>query len=201
MCSLVLRGFVPKVCNKCGLPGNRIVWGYGNYKNRVVFIGEAPGAEEQKLGKPFVGRSGRLLTEMLNQSGIGRELVYITNVVKCRPENNRTPTKEEIDICSFFLRYEIQNIKPEMVVTLGSTATSYFLKNFRISNIAGKITKTKIGSVKYRLYPLYHPSYVLRNGIPKDEYLNLFIRLRRILHKIFSDLDLRFRILVESWDK
>ena len=201
MTKLILNQYAKKICPKCNLPGNRIVWGYGNYKNRVIFIGEAPGAEEDKLGKPFVGRSGRLLTEMLNDSGIGRELVYITNVVKCRPENNRTPTKEEIDICSFFLRYEIQNIKPEMIITLGSTATSYFLKNFRISDIVGKITKIKIGLVNYRLYPLYHPSYVLRNGIPKEDYLNLFIRLRRILHKIFSDLDLRFKILVESWDK
>lgn len=201
MCSLVLSAFTPKICNNCSLPGNRIVWGYGNYKNRVIFIGEAPGAEEDKLGKPFVGRSGKLLTEMLDKSGIKRELVYITNVVKCRPEKNRTPTKQEIKLCSYFLNYEIQNIKPEVIVTLGSTSTSYFLNKFKISEIAGNIVKTKIGVVKYRLYPLYHPAYVLRNGISREEYLNLFIKLRKILHKIYLTLDLRFKVLVETWDK
>lgn len=201
MCSLVLSAFTSKVCNKCSLPGNRIVWGYGNYKNRVIFIGEAPGAEEDKLGKPFVGRSGKLLTKMLNDSGIRRELVYITNVVKCRPEKNRTPTEDEIKLCSRFLKYEIQNIKPEVIVTLGSTSTSYFLNKFKISEIAGTIVKTKIGVTKYRLYPLYHPSYVLRNGISREEYLNLFIRLRKILYKIYLTLDLRFKVLIKTWDR
>ena len=200
MCSLILNNFASKICPKCTLPGDRIVWGYGNYKNRVIFIGEAPGAEEDKLGKPFVGRSGKLLTKMLNDSGIRRELVYITNVVKCRPENNRTPTKDEIKLCSRFLKYEIQNIKPEIIVTLGSTSTSYFLKNFNISSIAGSIVKTKVGLVNYRLYPLHHPAYVLRNGISREEYLYLFIRLRKILYRIYMNLDLRIKTLVELWE-
>ncbi len=197
MYSLKLSKYVERVCPKCTLPCETIVRGYGNYKYRVVFIGEAPGAEEHKLGKPFVGRSGKLLTEMLNKSNIKRELVYITNIVKCRPEGNRTPTKEEKRICAFYLNREFNIVKPEIIITLGSTATSFFIGG-RISDLVNKITKTKDNVY---IYPMYHPSYVLRNGITKETYLNSFIRLKQVLCKIFKKLDLRFKLLIEIWGK
>lgn len=199
MCSLVLSGMVPKICKGCSLSCEKIVWGYGNYKNRIIFIGEAPGLEEKKLGKPFVGRSGKLLTKMLVDSGIGREVVYITNIVKCRPENNRRPTDEEINKCSSFLKYELLNIRPELIITLGSTATSYFLKKSNISKVMGLITKVRIGLSQYLIYPIYHPSYVLRGGITKEEYLNLFVKLRMLLYNHYSNLNIRFSSLLVKW--
>lgn len=197
MKKLAFDQYTEKICSNCRLSCDKIVWGYGNYENRIVFVGEAPGAEEQKIGKPFVGRSGKLLTEMLTKSKIGRDLVYITNIVKCRPENNRIPTEEEKLICSFFLKRELYIIKPEIIITLGSTATKFFIKGSKIGNVVGHI-KWDLDKNSY-IYPLYHPSYVLRNGISKDEYLKLFIKLHKIFVEIFKRLQIRFNGLLSYW--
>jgi len=195
MCSLIINNLINKSCKHCPLSGNKVVWGYGNYKNRIVFIGEAPGAEEQKLGKPFVGRSGKLLTEMLDKSGINRNLVYITNIVKCRPKDNRTPTTEERKFCSTILNYELKIIKPDIIITLGSTAINSIFPKVKLSDFIGRKLKTKY----YYVYPLYHPAYVLRNGITRESYLDLFFRLKEFLISIYHNLDVRYSYLFNYW--
>ena len=111
-------------CDKCGLAATRtnIVFGNGNADTRLMFIGEGPGADEDAQGLPFVGRSGKLLTKMINAMGLSRDDVYIANIVKCRPPNNRNPLAEEAQACIGYLRSQIQIINPEIIVCLGSVS-------------------------------------------------------------------------------
>ena len=186
-------------CFGCTLKGKKKVWGQGNYKNKVIFIGEAPGANEEKFGKPFIGRSGNLLNIMLGEAGIDRELFYVTNVVKCRPYNNRKPRVNEISWCERLLKLEIAKIKPYLIVTLGSTATNVILPNSKsMKLIVGKINKIKIDSYLYLVFPIYHPSYVLRGGISSEEYLNLFLNLKKVICKIYLIQYKRLRWLIDE---
>jgi len=186
-------------CFGCTLKGKKKVWGQGNYKNKVIFIGEAPGANEEKFGKPFIGRSGNLLNIMLGKAKIDRELFYITNVVKCRPDNNMKPSTNEISWCGRLLKLEIAKIKPNLIVTLGSTATNVILPNSKsMKLIVGKINKIKIDSYSYLIFPMYHPSYVLRGGISSEEYLNSFLSLRKVICKIYLIQYKRLRWLVNE---
>jgi len=157
-------------CRKCGLWKTRRhpVLGEGNPKAEVVFIGEAPGREEDELGRPFVGAAGRLLNEVLSEIGIKRGEVYITNVVKCRPPGNRQPTKREIKACSPYLDRQISIIKPRIVVALGNTAASYILDRYNMrftsmERMHGKAFRvgTMWGEMKILL--TYHPAAALRN--------------------------------------
>lgn len=182
----------------CGLHTNNVVWGCGNYKNKFVFIGEAPGKEEDKIGKPFVGRSGMLLTKCMKKANLNRPLFYITNVVKCRPDNNRKPSESEIQKCSYYLEYELRNIKPYLIITLGSTATSYFIKNKSMGNIVGRPHKIQIKMIPYIIYPLYHPSYVLRGGIKKQDYINLFLDLNVFIQRILKNILKRVEVLLQN---
>ena len=113
-----------KVCNKCNLCRNRTntVFGTGNKNAEIMFIGEGPGAEEDKEGIPFVGRAGKLMNMAFQGLGINREEVYICNIVKCRPPNNRTPLKEEAVACLDYLRAQVMEVKPKIIVLLGNTA-------------------------------------------------------------------------------
>ncbi|KKM93950.1 hypothetical protein LCGC14_1203200 [marine sediment metagenome] len=186
-------------CTGCPLEENKIVWGQGNYKNKIMFIGEAPGVNEEKFGKPFVGRSGNLLNIMLEKAGLNRELFYVTNIVKCRPPNNRQPNDEEKLCCRSFLRLEITKIAPKLIVTLGSTATNAILFNRRsMKLIVGKLVKTKIDLYSYLVFPMYHPSYVLRSGITRDDYLIFFLKLKRVICKIYLTQYKRLRWLVNE---
>lgn len=148
-------------CRRCPLwqSRTRLVFGVGNPRARLMFIGEAPGAEEDQQGEPFVGESGQLFNRLLARLGISREEVYITNAVKSRPPRNRTPTAEEIAACRPFLLQQIQAIRPQLIVTLGMVATQALLATKTpISRLRGK-WQTWQGIA---VMPTFHPSYLLR---------------------------------------
>ncbi|WP_187648604.1 uracil-DNA glycosylase [Nitrosophilus labii] len=168
-------------CHLCQLSKTRknVVFGEGNPNAKIMFIGEGPGATEDEMGKPFVGRAGQLLTKMIeNVLDIKREDVYIANIVKCRPPNNRVPTEEEAKTCLPYLVKQIELINPKIVVALGSTSYRYLTNdNTPISKIRGEIVKYK----DKILIPTYHPSFLLRNPSKKKEaYLDI-LKIKRVL--------------------
>lgn len=146
------------------------VFGDGNPDSPVVFVGEAPGEEEDRQKKPFVGRAGGYLNEKLQSAGLSREEVYITNVVKSRPPGNRKPTKDEMMGCLPYLRKEIEIIKPKLIVCLGSTALEGLLgKNLPITRYRGQVFDYPYDrNIKVLL--TYHPAYVLRNPQADKEF-------------------------------
>ena len=148
-------------CTRCKLWKNRthLVFGTGNPYTDLLFIGEAPGEEEDLQGKPFVGRAGELLTKMIEAMGIKREDVYITNVVKCRPPGNRNPEKDEINTCRPFLEEQISIISPKLICTLGAVATKTILGGGKITEIRGKVQEYR----GIKVVPTFHPAYLLRN--------------------------------------
>lgn len=157
-----------KNCHACPL-GNlgrkNVVFGEGNPDTRLLFIGEAPGKDEDEQGRPFVGRSGQLLNKVLEACGISREDIFITNIVKCRPPNNRLPHPSESSICKSILLYnQIKIIRPKIICTLGSHALQSLIGDeideiLKITKVRGKIFK-KDGIL---IIPTYHPAYILRN--------------------------------------
>jgi uracil-DNA glycosylase len=168
-------------CRRCRLAAGRhsIVFGQGNPHAELVFVGEGPGADEDAQGLPFVGRAGRLLNKMIELAGMKREEVYICNIVKCRPPNNRTPLPDEIETCSPFLFRQIRTIKPRLVCCLGAPAVKTLLG-----------VKEGITKIRGRLYdfqgtkalPTFHPAYILRN--PREEKI-----LREDFQKIVDFLN------------
>ena len=156
-----------KNCTMCplGTQGRaHVVFGEGNPDAHIVFIGEGPGAKEDKEGRPFVGRSGQLLNKTLHHLGLERSSVFITNIVKCRPPNNRAPTKLEANTCkNLLLLKQIKIIRPKILCTLGSSALRSLLdENIKISEVRG----TFLTWQNILLMPTYHPAYILRN--PKE---------------------------------
>jgi uracil-DNA glycosylase len=156
-------------CRRCKLSQKRthIVFGEGNPDARLMFIGEAPGREEDVQARPFVGDAGMLLTRLIEKMGLKREDVYIANMVKCRPPMNRDPEKDEIQQCREFLERQIDIIRPDIIMSLGRIAASTLMGNekLKITAIRGKI-------FDYRgipLIPTFHPAYLMRN--PKDKWL------------------------------
>lgn len=148
-------------CQRCGLGKRRknIVFGAGNLKARLVFVGEGPGADEDTQGEPFVGEAGRMLTRIITAMGLKREDVYICNVVKCRPPGNRDPETEEIATCVPFLLRQLQSINPEAIVALGKCAADTLLNTKEpISKLRGKFRDYH----GIPLMPTYHPSFLLR---------------------------------------
>jgi len=157
------------ICVKCpNLVARRhnVVFGVGNPEAKLVFVGEAPGEEEDLQGEPFVGRAGQLLTKMIQAMGLTREQIYIANIVKCRPDmpqgvtGNRKPTKQEMETCVPYLRAQLEVIKPTVMVALGATAVEGLL------GPVGNIGSLRGRFLEYRgtpLMPTYHPSYLLRN--------------------------------------
>jgi len=156
-------------CHLCQLSKSRtnVVFGEGNTNADIMFVGEAPGSNEDASGKPFVGRSGELLTKMIeNVLLIGRDDVYITNIVKCRPRDNADPTPTQAHTCQPYLLKQIELIKPKLIVALGATAYHYLTGDeTNISKVRGTIHKQD----GYTLIPTYHPSYLLRNPSAKKE--------------------------------
>lgn len=153
-------------CLKCGLAGTRknVVFGAGSINARLVFIGEAPGREEDIQGKPFVGEAGKLLTKIIDAMGLKREDVYICNILKCRPPNNRNPLPEEISSCIDYLNKQIQYIKPKIICGLGKFASQTLLDTqIPITKLRGNWHEFK----GIRFMPTYHPAYLLRN--PRDK--------------------------------
>ena len=162
-----------RTCQKCELYQTRTkaVPGEGSYNSLVMFVGEAPGRDEDLQGIPFVGRAGQLLTRILQAIDIKREDIFITNIVKCRPPGNRNPNQNEIDICLPYLEGQIALINPKIIVTLGSVPTKCLLKNETpISKARGQWFPWT-GGIK--IFPIFHPSYLLRYaqttpGSPKE---------------------------------
>ncbi|MDX9817759.1 MAG: uracil-DNA glycosylase [Desulfococcus multivorans] len=155
-------------CRRCGLCRYRtnIVFGAGDPRARLVFVGEGPGEDEDLSGEPFVGRAGRLLDRIIDAMKLVRESVYICNIVKCRPPANRTPLPEEIECCVPFLERQIAAVSPDVICTLGATATRSLLKiDAPISRLRGRFHDYR----GIRVMPTYHPAYLLRYPERKRE--------------------------------
>jgi len=155
-------------CTRCKLHRGRtkLVFGDGNPKAELVLVGEGPGRDEDAQGLPFVGRAGKLLTQMIEAMGLQRQDVYICNVVKCRPPDNRTPEKEEVETCSPFLLRQLDAISPKVIVCLGSVAAQTLLETNRgISHFRGEWLEFR----GRKLMATYHPAYLLRNPGAKGE--------------------------------
>lgn len=173
-----IRGEVD-VCTRCELHRSALnaVPGEGDPKARILLIGEAPGWNEDKQGKPFVGNSGKFLTELLESAGLAREDVFITNVVKHRPPSNRDPLPDEILACSVYLERQIEAIDPDVIVTLGRFSMAKYFPGEKISKIHGQ--PKEVGG-RY-IVPMYHPAAALHNGSLRSTIEEDFQKLPRYL--------------------
>jgi uracil-DNA glycosylase len=153
-------------CKKCPLSKTAInpVPGDGNPQAQIVFIGEAPGEQEDKQGLPFVGNSGKLLDKLLNTIQVSRSDVYICNILKHRPPGNRDPLPEEIKVCTPYLKAQLEIIRPKIIITLGRFSMNYFFPDVSISRIHGSIRSLLWQKLELTIIPVYHPSAGLRNG-------------------------------------
>lgn len=169
-------------CNKCKLCKTRqnIVFGVGNKNAKIMFIGEGPGADEDRLGEPFVGKAGKLMDMAFQALGIKREDVYIANIIKCRPPANRDPEDDEINSCIDYLRNQVILVKPEKVVLLDRVALQSILgKEYKITTSRGNWIEKK--NIKYM--PTWHPAALLRDESKKVDFIN-------DLKKVVSCVDL-----------
>src|SRR5437764_6872098 len=172
-------------CTRCKLHStrNKIVFGDGSAKAKLVFVGEGPGADEDKQGLPFVGRAGKLLTQMIEAMGLQRQDVYICNVVKCRPPGNRQPEPDEVEKCSPFLFRQLDALQPKVIVCLGATAAQTLLQTNRsISHFRGQWLDFR----GYKMLATYHPAYLLRNPAAKGE-------VWKDLQKVMAELGLEVK--------
>lgn len=170
-------------CHLCELSKTRknIVFGEGNKNSKIMFISDAPGNSENEIGQVFVGRSGELLTKMIeNVLNIKRNEIYISNIVKCRPPNNRIPTKSEFDLCKAYLFKQIELVKPEIIVTLGEVAYEYLTQEkIDIMKVRGK----SINFFDKVLIPTFHPNFLLRNpSLKKEAYLDM-LKIKNLMEK------------------
>ncbi|MCX7821353.1 MAG: uracil-DNA glycosylase [Brevinematales bacterium] len=168
-------------CKKCNLykTATNLVFSDGDYNAELVFVGEAPGEDEDLQGKPFVGRAGKLLTATIEEFGLKRQQVYICNILKHRPPENRNPEPEEVAVCSPFLLEQLTIIKPKLIVTLGNFSTRFLLDTKDgISKLRGTCKKSPYD---YMVLPTYHPAAVLRN-------MNLLTEFREDIKKAISYL-------------
>lgn len=167
-------------CQACRLASGRtqVVFGTGNPHASIMFVGEAPGLHEDKQGVPFVGAAGKVLTGLLESIGLSREDIYIANVVKCRPPNNRNPQADEIETCKPFLLQQIQMIKPKLVCSLGNFAMQTLLeKKIGITKVRGQIFRLP----EFILFPLLHPAAALHQGNLMGPLREDFQKLKQIL--------------------
>jgi uracil-DNA glycosylase family 4 len=167
-------------CTRCKLCRNRknIVFGEGSPDAKIMFIGEGPGRDEDMQARPFVGEAGQLLTRVIEKMGLKRLEVYIANIVKCRPPNNREPDDEEIATCRPFVERQIEIIRPKMIVCLGKVATQSLLRT------RTPISKTRGNFLDYKnipVMPTFHPAYLLRN--PKDKWLT-WDDMKKVLERL-----------------
>lgn len=177
-----------KNCKKCELWKNRNkpVIGDGDLNTEIMFIGEAPGYNEDKQGIPFVGRAGKILDELLDSIGLRRQDIYIANILKCRPPKNRNPLKTEIDACTGYLNRQIELIKPKIIIPLGNFACSFIFEKYgleynQISNVHGKIFKLNTSFGELKIIPMYHPAVATYNPNKKTVLLQDFSPLKLLL--------------------
>lgn len=170
-------------CTRCDLALSRtqVVPGSGSRHARLMLVGEAPGASEDRDGIPFIGASGRLLDSMLQAAAIERDEVFVANVVRCRPPENRNPRAREISACAGWLAEQIRLLDPALVVTLGRFALQHFVPDARITRVQAEILDVKYGAHAVRLYPLLHPAAVLRSPNLRPSYQAQFEKIVPLL--------------------
>jgi DNA polymerase len=175
------------ICSDLAQGATNLVMGDGNPDSAIVFIGEAPGKNEDLQGRPFVGAAGKFLDEMLARVGLKRKDVYISNIVKYRPPNNRDPRPDEKKAFWPYLIRELNVIKPKIIATLGRHSMEYFLPGARISQIHGQPKRITLGSDKVVILPLYHPASALYNGAMRETLIEDFNRVPKIIEIIKKD--------------
>jgi DNA polymerase len=167
---------------------SRAVFGNGNPEADIVFIGEAPGKKEDATGVPFVGAAGKFLDEMLSQAKLKREDIYITNIVKYRPPDNRDPNPEEIAACEEWLHAELNYINPKVIVTLGRYSLNHFIPDVKISAVHGTAFRRDIPGVGQRVFfALYHPAAALYNGGMRETLIKDFLKVPKLVKQIKKD--------------
>jgi DNA polymerase len=174
-------------CTMCPLHKRRtqVVIGEGNPASPLMIVGEGPGADEDRLGRPFVGRAGQLLNKILQAAEIPREEIYITNIVKCRPPGNRTPHDEEMFTCIHILRQQYRIIRPKIIVTLGAAPTRALIDpEARITKVRGQWVEKK----GVRFIPTFHPAYLLRNPAAKREAWEDFQKIRDAYKEVLKEM-------------
>lgn len=169
-------------CTRCDLYVSRtqVVPGAGSGKAGLLILGEAPGAKEDAQGIPFVGASGKLLDSMLAGAQVGRGEVFIANVVRCRPPGNRAPKTREIRACAGWLAEQIRLIRPHLILTLGRFALHHFIPGGKITRLQGSVQPVEYGKEIVSVFPLLHPSAILRNPDLRDAYAEQFRLLGRV---------------------
>ena len=178
-------------CRACALAETRtnVVFGVGNPRSEVLFIGEAPGANEDAQGEPFVGRAGKLLDDMLAMIGLDRSKIYITNSVKCRPPQNRDPLNTEKDACRGYLRRQVELMRPRIIVCLGRISAAEIIKDdFKITQEHGQFFER--GGIQ--MMALYHPAALLRDPRKKPETFEDLKTLQRKIREICERTELEF---------
>lgn len=180
-----------KVCPELAAQATQLVFGDGNPVSDIVFIGEAPGKNEDQQGKPFVGAAGKFLNEMLDTIGLKREDVYITNIVKYRPPDNRDPLPEEKKAFLPYLQSQLEAIQPKLVVTLGRHSTNCFLPDLQISKAHGQPKRVKLALksnpqavLEVVILPLFHPAAALYNGGMRQTLVDDFARIPLIIKQL-----------------
>lgn len=171
------------ICANLRSQATQLVMGGGNLDADIVFIGEAPGKQEDIQGLPFVGASGKFLNEMLAAAGMKREDVYITNIVKYRPPNNRDPLPEEKKAFWPYLLRQLEIISPKVVITLGRHSGSYFIPDLVISRDHGKPRRVSYHGKEFLVIPLYHPAAALYNGSMRQTLIDDFLRISEYIVK------------------
>jgi len=175
-----------KNCQKCPLykTANKSVPGGPNPNAEIVFIGEAPGYWEDQKGIPFCGAAGKLLDQLLLMINLRRKDVFIGNILKHRPPNNRDPSPEEITACTPYLKRQLLIMKPKLVITLGRFAMNYFIPNVYISRVHGNLKRVLWENLTLSIFPLYHPAAALRNGRVKEELKEDFKKIPEIIEQL-----------------
>ena len=172
-------------CRKCKLYKGRtnVVFGQGSPEADIMFIGEGPGRDEDLQGIAFIGAAGKLLTKAIEAIGFKREQVYIANIVKCRPPNNRNPQEDEMEACIPYLRWQVKLIKPKIIVCLGSIAAKNIIdKNLRITRQRGQWIERK----GYRIMPTFHPAALLRDPGKKKPFWEDFKEIKRMYEELMG---------------
>ena len=176
-----------KICPDLAAQATQLVMGDGNADADIVFIGEAPGKNEDLQGKPFVGAAGKFLDEMLAAAGLQRQDVYITNIVKYRPPNNRDPLPEEKRQFWPYLMRQLEVIQPKAVLTLGRHSGGGFIPNLRISQDHGRPRRVRLHELEFVVIPLYHPAAALYNGSMRQMLIDDFVRSAAFVRQHNSD--------------